>query len=349
MISLALAVLVLPILAASDPSQSDQTDSSNTIAEPTVPTDDLIRKAKELLDRADQSIVSAERQKMAEQVLGLVDELRSREPTNVWLVYLSGRVHALSQRGAEARDELRKFLETKEGRNEWTAFRTLGELFVQEFPRLARGHFEQALRLRPQEPNCLLDLSICDWRLGNMTSALQFAQLAASVDGKRNVRFVSHLASVLAANKQWPQAEIEATTAVQLADDAGKQSSGVREYVQRLDNQYNLLIEIIQARIKESPGDAENYLRLVDVQRRRADVRAKLRQYDVLATLELGMNNATPPIPISLRERFGIALVDVGRIEDAIEQFKSILETYPDHALAMEWLSKLQPSQPSSR
>jgi len=333
--------------STSPDAQRKPTDRSSEAT--SVPSEDAVRAAREMLDRAEFAVTQAERDELAKSIKEYIESIRSAEPQDAWLLYLQGRLNVVSGRFSEARDQLRAFLETREGRNEWSAYRVLGDLFVEQFPRLAKFQYDRAVELKPNEPTTLLGLSICEQKLADLDNARQHAQEAVLADGRRNVRYLVQFATVLKAQKRWAQAESEAAEALELAEAAAAEQPGDSEVLQRVEAQYRLLTEIADGLLRESPGEAVAYTRLAGYVRKHADVQRRLRGHDALAVLALGVERTAPNVPIELRAAYAIELAEVGRRQEATAQFELVLAADPNHALAREWLTRLsaKPTAPS--
>ena len=353
------ATLPFAIAQTADPSAASVTntpivDASSAPADARRAADEALRSAKAMLDRFDarqgENPSSAELEELNRQVL----VLQSTDPANSWLSYVQGRAYAYGGRNGDAIDHMRRFVETRDGRNEWKAFRALGDAFVGEFPRLAQANYERAVELNPSDPSVLLGLSICAGRTGDSEEALTLARRAVESDGRRSVRFVSHLARTLSAMKDRGEAEREALSALRLAEAGVRGRPGERGPLYSLGTQLDLLIDIIGGGINESSDAiADDYVRLGDYMARRTDVAAQLARHDRLAILQRGMDASISSPSPRLLEKYAEALADVGRNDDAIAQFEKLLALEPENPVAHQWLTRLRaptdeksPSQP---
>ncbi|MDO8632569.1 MAG: tetratricopeptide repeat protein, partial [Phycisphaerales bacterium] len=287
--------LAAPSLARSQTTEPPVVPSSGTTTttppDPRKSADGALAAARELLDRIDAPPGDDPLPAVLDELNQRILDLQSADPANPWLTYLYGRAYAFSGRNGDAIDQLRRFVETRDGRNEWKAFRVLGDLFVSEFPRLAKANYERAAVLNPNEPSVLTGLSLCANKTGDRDEALRLARRAAEADGRRAVRFVHHLARTLASMKQWNEAEREALSALHLAEEGVRGRPGVRGPLQTMAAQYDLLIDIVGGRIGETAGAiADDYVRVSDYMARRAEVAAQLAKYDRLILLQHGMD-----------------------------------------------------------
>ncbi len=284
-----------------------------------------------------------------------IEFVRASEPANPWLPYLVGRVYVITGRHRDAVEELGKFVETPIGRNEWLAYRILGDLLVSGFPRLAKNNYARAADLNVGEPSVLFGLSSCAAQLGAAAEAIQRAREAVAADGGRTVRYISHLANLLRAVGKWDEAIGEAERALDLAKQAVGTNPGTLGPLLTVDGQYELLIEIMQGLLEQNVAErtrggsadatylATNHLRLAAYIRERAIVADKLARHDVLGALEAGVNRTAPLAPPALLEQYGMALAEVDRIDSAVAVFEQLLAADPHNAVAADWLGRLRP------
>ena len=311
-----------------------------------------LRAAQEALDRLEEANGEAAVRAILDEVNRHVADLRASDPDHPRLSYLLGRIYQVTGRGGDAIDQLRKFVQTREGRNEWRAYRMLGDLFVEEFPRLAKANYEQAAALKAGEPSVLYGLSLSATKLGRQEEALRFARQAVESDDAGAVAYVSHLARILMSQQAWEDAERTARSSLELARRAMRDKPSRSDPIQVADAQYALLMEIVQSRLAAAgPRSAEPtgvdavetadlYLRLAGFVRERMHLASILSQHQVLLVLEAGVGRTSPDTPVDLLEAYALALADVGRSDDALDTFQRILAASPQNARAAEWLQR---------
>lgn len=268
--------------------------------------------------------------------------LQTSDPSHARLTYLFARAYALSGRTKDAIEQLRRFLETREGRTDWEAHRRLADLFVDEFPQLAKASYTRAADLKAGEPTVLLGLSNCTYKLGRLDDAVTIAKEAAEADGRKTVRVVSHLARMLIAKQNWPEADRAATAAMELAEAQVKAHPGQRAALRVMDAQCKLTVDLLQARIADRSAGAEDFLRLAGLFRKRNELAATLNLHECLRILEAGVNaSGDAPSPKLLSEYAGM-LAEVGRNDDAIAAYEKVLALDPQNATAAEQIKKLR-------
>lgn len=306
---------------------------------------EAITLAMDALERLENEGETAAADTILHDANGYIEFVKASEPANPWLPYLVGRAYVVMGRRRDAVEELGKFVETPLGRNEWLAYRILGDLLVGGFPRLAKANYAKAAALNAGEPSVLFGLSSCAAQFGAAEEAIRLAQEAVAADGSRTVRYISHLAKLLRAVGQWDEAIREAERALNLAKQTVGTHPGTPGPLLTVDGQYELLIEIMQGLLDQANAGrlAANHLRLASYIRERAIVVHELARHDVLDALEAGVNRTAPDTPAELLEQYGIALAEVDRHESAVGVFEQLLSADPDNAVAAEWLGRLRP------
>lgn len=308
---------------------------------------ETVMKARNLIDQIDINMADAPTKEQLDEIDQLIEEVQATDPGNAWLSYLLGRSYALKGRNGDAIDQLRKFVSTRDGRTDWKAFRVLGDLFVTEFPRLAKANYEKAAELMPNEPSVLTGLSNCANRSGNLDDGIRLAREAARADGYKSVRYAHRLSRALMFKQEWDEAEIEANKALAVAEDRVKKQPGNRSYLQVLGEQYGLFIELYTGRIASSTTvDPQAYMKLVDYMGYRADVVNRLSRHDQIAVLENAMEKSGENTPAALGVKYAQMLAETGRIADAIAEYERILAKEPENESAQTGLKRLREAQP---
>ena len=304
-----------------------------------------VNAAMNTLDRLESAEFDEPKQTVFAEVTDHIEFVQNADPANPMLPYLYGRAYAITGRRGEAVEQLQRFVETREGRHEWRAFLLLGDLFVEHYPQLAKANYKNAEALKANEPDVLFGLARCAAKLGRNAEAIRLARDAVGADRRSDsagIRYLSLLARMLSAQRQWEEAEREALAALDLAQESMRRNPGMRRPVEILDAQYKLLLEILQSRVNEGDGRGDEYLRLARYVRDRAEVTTMLSLHDALAVLEVAVNKTTPDTPPRLMEQHGIMLAQIGRKEEAITVFEKLLDADPDNAVAPTWLKRLR-------
>ena len=283
-----------------------------------------IRGAMEILDRIERGEGEGTWESVSKEIDAYIAIVQSAAPTNPWLAYLFARAYAIGGRRGDAIDQLQKFVETREGRNEWAAFRLLGDLFVEDFPRLAKANYDKAAALKANEPSVLYGLSRCAIRLGSPSDAVKLAKDAVDADREQSPRYITHLARMYLRDKQWDEAERTALIAMGHAEEAIRNNPGSERQVRIAALQCGLLVEITQARLIDAPAP-DVYLRLAKYTRQRAELDIKLVAHETVRILEAGVIRSSPNTPNELLEAYGVALAEVGRADAAREVFQRLL------------------------
>ncbi len=304
--------------------------------------EEAIQAAIEAIDRLDAlSDVDAKQATVAE-INRYIAHAQEQDPANAWLTYVFGRLYLSVGRLADARDQLLKFAQTREGKNHWRSQRILGDLFVDAWPRLAQRHYEKAAALKPNEPSVLTGLATCAFKLGDFDKAVRCARETVVADGRRNVDYLDRLARMLLERELWEEAQREAAYALELALGEVRDHPDMPGPLRLLHGQYDLMIDLAEARISQHPEAAVNYLDLNRHMSERAQVLLTLSHHERLAMLELGLGRTESQPSPALLVACAIELAQVGRRDEAIATFQRAVALDPDNPTAREWLNRLQ-------
>ncbi|MBI4717468.1 MAG: tetratricopeptide repeat protein [Planctomycetes bacterium] len=313
-------------------------DPSNASTE--AAPENRIRAAMDLLDRMESLSDAEERAPLLDELNRTLEVAQRETPNDPWLLFLRGRVHALNGRNGDAVTHLRRFLATREGRNDWRAHRLLGDLFVEEFPQLAKASYEKAAELITDEPSVLHGLSRCAMQLGRIEEAVTLARKAC--EAAPLARHCSYLVRLYLAQRRWADAQREAVAVLESAKQAVTAHPGVRTHVAELDAQYRLLIEVLQSRLGEPDASVDDSLSLAAMVGERAANATLLASFDRLRVIEAAVRKSGGAAPARLLEQYGAVLVEVGRREAAAAQFENLLKLDPANGPATYWLGRLR-------
>lgn len=328
------------------PSQSPPAGPEPT--DVTIDAEEAIRLATDLFDRLESLDADDDARALLEQANGYIEVVQAKDSTSPWLSYLYGRAFAVAGRPWDAVQQLRSFAETAAGRNEWRVYRILGDLFQSDYPQLAKADYEKAAALKANEPSVQFGLSTCALRLGDLKGAIRLGREAVAADGRRSIRYLSHLGRILSADREWDDAVRETEAALVLAQQAHVARPGDLASLQQVDTQYRLVISILVERIRQTDEDAiDARLELARYIRRRGSLALELLLHDELHILESGADKTAPDTPLRLLEPYGATLAEVGRTDDAVAVFKTILARDPENKIATEWLARLRPKSAS--
>ena len=347
---LMLLTLATGLRGVQDPVLPIEKGETNALTQPpqTLPPQDQRLSVGEGLDLARAAIdrwvesTDPDVRKQADQDLdrGLA-VVKTKAPDHPWLPYLYAFVHIRQGQSWDAVDQLQKFVDNRDGRNEWKAFRTLGNLVVENFPRLARSHFRKAAKLKDGEPTVLFGLSRCAGNVGDYTEAFDYAQQAAAADRRQSIEYLTHLARIARVTKEWSVATAAAQDGLVIAEREVVRRKGEFEPLVVAEVQYKLVVEIESARLKDVRDLSEltrGYLQLAEYARGRAKIVMLMTRHDVVGILEAAAERLGDDTPIDILEQAVTALTDIGREEDAAAVCRRILEKDPANAAATQWL-----------
>ncbi|HNQ22942.1 MAG TPA: hypothetical protein PKK06_07600 [Phycisphaerae bacterium] len=293
--------------------------------------EDTLRQAVRALNDADDAIDPAAAQAALDEAQRLTERIRSSAPENDWLLYLQGRLLAAAGRRSEAADNLNRFVETRAGRSEWSAYRALGDLYVEGFATLAQSRYRQAATLKPNEPTVLHGLARCALKLGDYAGAVKHAEAAVQASGSRDVRYMAFLTEAYLRSGSIQQAYNQAAATVERAWQDVRNFPGVRARVQLLDSQFQLVQEILGRQIEETPRNPEFYRLAGHWLRERAKIAQMLGLCDALLMLELGIQQSGQKPTADLLAEYAVVLAELGRTDDAAKAYAQIYSIDPNH------------------
>lgn len=300
---------------------------------------EAIAAAGAAFDKLDAAPTDAVRQEALSEIRTAVEALQAAEPTNPWLLYFSGRINAVTGRQLDAIKQLQEFTDkTREGRTEWRAYRVLGELFADGYPRQAEMYFNRALQIHPDEPSVLLGLAACAQRIGDPKKAIDYARRVVAATGRQNIQHMESLAKLLIQDKQLAEAVDVARETLELAR-ARYDAARDRTALAVLERQYRNVIEAVQGQINAEPGVLDRYRAFARLLREHADVSSRLRMYDALDVVRMGIGQGQPPDTVGLMEDEAAILKYLNRPEEAEQVYRNILDVDPNNAAAIEALN----------
>ena len=335
-----------PAGGSDEPTSDNVTQTQSPELE--VTAEEAIQAALEAIGRLEATRdVDAKRETLAE-INRYITHVQEQDPANAWLSYVFGRLYLSVGRQGDARTQLISFAETREGQNHWQTQRFLGDLFVDAWPRLGQRYYEKAGALRPNEASVLQGLAACALKLGDLDEAVRYARETVVADGRRNVDYLDRLARMLLDRELWEEARREADRALELALGAVRDGPDLPGPLRLLPGRYDLMIDLAEARIKEQPEAAVNYLDLNRYLDERARIVLALSHHARLAMLELGVSRTESQPSPALLAAWAVELSEVGRGDEATATFQRVLTLDPDNPTAREWLERL-PAAPEQK
>ncbi len=354
----ALGLHATPAQSQDAPPPADTATPADEVAvtpasgEPGLAVDEALDMARRAIDVLAASKNPADRQRAEHDLDRTLAIIKTKSPDHPWLPYLYAFVSLKQGQSWDAVDHLQNFVRTRDGRTEWKAYRTLGDLEVDQFPRLARSHYDKAASLIDGEPSVLYGLSRCAANVGNYAEALTFAKQAVSADKRQSVEYLTHLARVAAVKKEWSTATTSATDALAVTLAAVTARPGSREPLLAVNGQYKQLMEIETAWLKDVRDPdvlSDGYIKLAEHARERAKIVARLSRHEVVSILDAGLERLGEDASVEILEQTIVAYDDVDRVEDAIDVCRRILKKQPENTVAKEWLARFGEPVESSR
>ena len=332
---------------------------------------------EELVDEAYEAIVTAEaRGPDADDAMKRLGELlpaiRRRDPLNDDVNFIDGRVKLLLGFPRQAIQLIGEHyvkrkrdgkLEPDKVKNEWLAFKLLGDLYFQaKYYKMAQGKYKRAVELDPREPEPYAGLARTGLVLGDPHEAVKYAREAIKRENpgsptQRDPKYHATLAAALLGTRKPDEAFKAATTAVELAREKAQRDSANPALLVALDSYAEKYAPFPASaeQYARFPERAEEYARMARIGQERAQIAHLLSLHHILHTLEQDIERIErieqQPPPTLLLEKARLLLA-IGNVEEAIVVLTNLLEEDPDNAEAKQLLYRSrgpEPGTPSGR
>ncbi len=304
-----------------------------------LPVEETVRRAIEALDRMEQG---GDAQTLLTEATRYADMVRSRQPDHPRLVYIIGRIKIGAGQTIGGIRDLQAFTRTGEGRNDWKAFRVLGDAFVGNYATLAQTQYQRAYALNDREPSILLGLSRAAEKLGRRGQALQYADAAVRLDGQRTIAYLTYYARLLLAAGRLDDAVKNASRSLELAKQAHQDSPYEPAALRPLQSQYQFYMFLLRDKIQEDPASAEAYILFAKAGEQLGEVEKTIQWHNALDAITQGVEHTAPNTPPALKLERARLLALVGRIDEAVEEYEFILKSNPDHPIARQAIEDLR-------
>jgi tetratricopeptide (TPR) repeat protein len=280
------------------------------------------------------------------QHLGLVF---SKDPNNARALFYRARLMIVVGRSAEAIPNIRRWINTLQGQNDWEAHLILGELYVNgAYYKLARPLLEKALQLSPLEPRIHIALSKCMVKLLDRKNAEFYAQKAVEIleqEGRAGPSVYILWADALLLQQKPDQAVVAIRKAVGMAGKANREVGGSPATLSTLAQTYAKYEEVLKGSLRLKPDSWDYYVDLAVAIEQKARIGMRLASYEALMvvrqSLALADKAGVQPPPEVLLIKDLRLLVDVGKTQEAIESARKLLTLYPANSEAPEILKAL--------
>jgi len=348
-----LGLVLLPLAASAqdqtgEPPRTSPPDSkpSEPVAEQVVMTSAMaVRDAQNALDRAEADVTDRPIAELLAIAANRVDFLKRNDPINPQLPLLSGRLLAAAGRHREAVAELQKFVASREGRNHWRAYQRLGDLLVDDYPRLAKGNYDKADNLKPGVIGVRYGLARCAVAFGKTRDAIRLGRQVVEQDGYKSANYMAFFAQVLFAGEQWVEAEQVAAKAVAKMAQMVRDHPGAMEPLIALDAVYTLLVQTVRTRMAVTDPSGEDFIQLAHYVRDQIDNKARISTFEVLRVLEGGVQRFADKPSIPLLVEYAEILDRVGRRKIAKGVFERVVELDSENGEARAWLAQYASSE----
>ncbi len=308
-----------------------------------LPPEEAVRQALAAFERIE---LGGDVQKEAAEITRLYNMLVETAKDNPWLFYIRGRSAILSGRVVDGISDLEAFTKTPPGQTDWKTFRILGDVHVQDYPRLAEAKYRQALALNDREPTILLGLSQAVFKSGRKDEGVQLAERALALDGRQHVGYFDNLAAMLRSRggegDLYKAVEV-VNQAIQVAQKGADQNPLDLLSLRVLAGEYEAALVLLRDVLVAEPKNASAYKAAVDVGANLAEIRHRLSLLEAVALLEVqAMPALEGKFTPELAQSYARLLELVGRVDDACKTYQTLLDNDPAHAEAKAALERLK-------
>ncbi|HEY3243378.1 MAG TPA: tetratricopeptide repeat protein [Phycisphaerae bacterium] len=300
---------------------------------PTTVAEDLDR-ALDLLHQAEQD--EDNRARYLAEANDLVAAVQQREPNNVKADFYLARVLVLAGRSKDALRSVERYAKTRQGANDWEAFKILADLQVQgTYWTLARGNYQKAAELNPREPDLYLGMATCSLQLGKFEDALKQLETAVNM-GTQNPKIYDAYAQVLLRDNQVDRALGAAESAVKLAQGDVKNRAGSMRALQELDARYATLEATLTLAVRKHPQTLRLWQRGLEIIDERLELNGRVATQRKLAFVNQGIQATQPNVPIELYLKKAQLSIEARRREDAESALDEADKIDPTNPLAKQ-------------
>ena len=328
---------------------------------------DAIREVEDLGGTEALSVGDPEATSKFEEARYYITEAQKLDPANAKAEYANGRMNVLINRTRDAFSQVREYLRTPEGSEDWEAYKIYGDLhFEGGYYVQAEAKYKKALQLNPGEPSVYIGLSKSTTKLGRHQEAVDYGHKAVGLDPTSS-RAYDVYASALVGAKMYKQAKQPLMAALaldrnELRDDPTNLLI-LRRIVARSERLLNVLNFLLRSPPKspEEYGEfAENVVTYSRISVGRADVSRQITILQVLNVLESSIEQTKEQTPPQLVYEFAWMAALAEQPERAIEALDKLLLVNPTDAFAQQLLDAAQagtladmppptPSQPNAQ
>ncbi len=330
-----------PKIPAAEPQTPPTADQPADETKPAVDVAETVRKAIEVIEKADDSADIEAIKPLIEELRELVATVNEAAPNHESLPFIRGTYLAYIGRLGDALDDLTKYLESRTGRTDFRGHRQLGDVYLQlNYPTMALARYESADRLKPSDSKILLGLAKASQQLGRKDKTAEYITRAVeSAAEDKRAPYLQFATQALIAQKKWDEADRYGREAMQRTRKELEADPSKLVLLQMLDTVCVLRIQIAQGRLADDPKAVQPRLDIVEINREQVSIRARAAVHDQLATIDAGLAATAPDKPLKLVEMRARLLAEMGRTEEAREAYRQVLEIDATHAEAKAFLA----------
>jgi len=325
--------------AASATDEGAATDTVGDEAPTAISAEEAIASALRSLDAIDQGADAAESLKSAAEMLKIA---AGSAPGDARLLWISGRIRLLTGQGVDAIREIRAYTQSPQGRNDWIAFRTLGDALAGQYASLAAAEYKKAYALNDQDPRVLIGLSRTARAQGRAAEARLWAQRATQLPGGRRIEFLTYYGQLLREAGNASEALKVAAAALEQAKAIRRDNLADAAALTVLETQYQVYMVFLRDAIAAAPGNAEFYLLFARAGEELGEIEMLIQWHNVRKSLAHGLETLGDEAPLTMHLEHARVTGAIGLIDEAIAEYEEIIAAHADHAEAKSALEALR-------
>jgi tetratricopeptide (TPR) repeat protein len=313
---------------------------STQVLEPATNADDALKRARQAIKKAEERGTDATTQlDIAKAYLQQADRFDANDAV---IEYLYARMNILVGYRREGFKKIDDYVLTAEGRNDWEAYKILGDLHLQaKYYVMAEDKYKIALRLAPNEPSIFIGLARVATKRSLRQDALEYAAKAVELNPRDAEAHEIH-AAALATLSRFDLAKAAIQKAIDQTQSELSQDLGNRSKLDLFQKRLETLQQVLKAIIDRDPKAATAYVELHKCMNLQIQARNLADEQSSFEVLKQGVEKTRPDTPSDLMFEYALQASKFGRTQDAITLLEDHLKDHSSDDKAKEMLEMLR-------
>lgn len=271
-----------------------------------------------------------------------VERVLELDPINVTAGYIKGRLEILAGRPRAALPMIQEYVNDPVGKNNWYAYKILGDLYLASFPKHAVSQYRQAIALSENEPGAIIGLARAHLKLNTPKKAIERAQEAIRLDKEDEASYRATLAEALLMDEKFEDAERAAETAVKMSEEKIGRDPSRKSLLVELETHYDLHLQCASDLANLYPERAEYVVQLARIWQDKADLARVVSYHQAVMMIEQSRTN--PQLKLTSDLLYEQARLNrlVSRDDKALIVLRELLALDPNFAPAIDLLKIIE-------